>query len=466
MDKKIILMVIFSIICSIILTQPVSALTNGDDADCGNTFCYLCFTETDCLMWGSCAWNEDEECVNMESGANSCDMCTGCPETACGNTPGCKWVYGECTDSGSPPPQDPPPCTSVCVYDHECDNTQRDTTCGMDERCDTRDTYGDYCELAGGVIGACVNEVCTDCSSSSVACPLSGCGYGTWTGSQCCGDDGSADTYCSGGYTACYTGSYRTDGDFNSYVCGCGGGTWIAGVGCCGDDSSSDNMHLTQGSTCYYCYKGSYGEETIPADYCSGSTRYYNAQCTDAGVELSEQNCNSLDTCVSGQATFRDYYCSGGGCLYTDRDRDGAQSYCITTAGACNAQTWVTDHCCGDDGEVQEGGSCTTNSDCCFAGTYCSKGYDGDLPSTDWHCCSTETYWDPGAFGGIGACREAAECGLSIDTGYCCCDINTDFAGFFADPDCFSGSQSCCYDSEFGGVGGYKWCDIGIIGTP
>jgi hypothetical protein len=91
-------------------------------------------------------------------------------------------------------------------------------------------------------------------------------------------------------------------------------------------------------------------------DSCSGEslTEY---MANGATFSSSITDCNTFDTCVSGQATFRNYICNDGvndNCAYTDFDRDTDISYCLNTSGTCIALMWPgsggQNNCCGDDG--------------------------------------------------------------------------------------------------------------------
>lgn len=177
-------------------------------------------------------------CKGRCDGSNNCDYAVNCE-------------YGD-DSSGA--------CETCGGWTWTADGGSKNC-CGDDGSSD------DYC--SGGYT-ACLNGnyyTNGDSNSYTCECGKSGtqgtCGNGEsgcWDSSEskCCGDDGSSDDWCAGGYTRCNDGTFRTDGDYNSNVCGCGGGSWLsAGTGsnskCCGDDGGSDDWEAPGGgnSACY-----------------------------------------------------------------------------------------------------------------------------------------------------------------------------------------------------------------------
>ena len=94
-------------------------------------------------------------------------------------------------------------------------------------------------QCLGGYTACVSGTYSTDGDASSFVCA---CGGGTWNSglSECCGDDGSSDDWCAGGYTACVSGTYSTDGNTNSFVCSCGGGIWDPGTSSCDDSEEGE----------------------------------------------------------------------------------------------------------------------------------------------------------------------------------------------------------------------------------
>jgi len=109
---------------------------------------------------------------------------------------------------------------------------------------------------------------------------------------------------------------------------------------------------------------------------------------------------------------------------------------------------------------LKEGyGPCTSNDDC-TAGTYCSKGIDGDLPSSEWHCCANGKFWD-------GVCKETGGICYPSPPGDCPYTLSQpeywDTAGCFQDTEPgLPYERACCYTDMFGDWD-YYYCPISCL---
>ncbi len=234
-------------------------------------------------------------------------------------------VCGEECDDGNTNNGDG--CSSTCQFEDECTSgvccdtssqpyTYRPTTylCGAAWTCtDTTNTdnkysigYGyetqGYCDGANSCDRSGITYREPDGLQNTCECEATGT-QGTcdnaetdcWDTSQaeCCGDDSTAiDTWCAGGYTACYETIFRTNGDYNSYLCSCGGGDWAVGgevspTTCCGDDL------------------GEYYKTNAGVDACCDNTN----DCVDSGGTCRSgnegtayNNCNdNIDNSCDGE---------------------------------------------------------------------------------------------------------------------------------------------------------------------
>jgi len=185
-------------------------------------------------------------------------------------------------------------------------------------------------------------------------------------------------------------------------------------------DSDGGDYPKTAGYvTDYAGCSGTSCSYTTGRDTCNDPDELSEYVASGLGYSYTLHYCDAYDTCVSDQATFRDYSCidsTNDYCGYTDRDRDGESAYCTTSAGDCNAQTWMGTYCCEDDagenyiynkGIWYEGGNydsgkdipsdnacCSLASACvddgqCFApGDYSDSDGDGDVER-----CSSGNHW-------------------------------------------------------------------------
>ncbi len=183
-----------------------------------------------------------------------------------------------------------------------------------------------------------------------------------------CNPAANGNSYCTASsYECAYTnGNGMNTGNYECYnndVYRCNGEDTIAIYTDCGSansiDSDGGNFPLVGGYVTDYndACSGSSCTSTTRRDYCTGDT-LTDYLANGASYSTAATDCNTYDTCVSGQTTFRDYYCYNtlnDYCSYTDRDRDTSSSYCTTSSGACDAQTWIAtlgtggNLCCGDD---------------------------------------------------------------------------------------------------------------------
>ncbi|MCK5025045.1 MAG: hypothetical protein KAS15_00530, partial [Nanoarchaeota archaeon] len=238
--------------------------------------------------------------------------CTDCYPYARSSTTSC---YTSCTSD------------SYCVPAAHCDGT----TC--------------YADLANGNV--CDED--SDCISNDCNPSASGTSYCTASGYECATTSGSG---MNTGDRDCYNNDiYRCNSENNI-------GVYIDCASVSSTDSDGRYAYTTGGyvSDTNNACSGTSCTVTYRRDYCSGSGVYdYYASGTSYGSDW--RNCNDYDTCVSSQSLFRDYGCidtTNDYCGYTDRDRDGASSYCTTSVGACDSQIWdsVYGACCGDDDNI------------------------------------------------------------------------------------------------------------------
>jgi hypothetical protein len=115
---------------------------------------------------------------------------------------------------------------------------------------------------------------------------------------------------------------------------------------------------------CVYTYRDPCVCANCASSCSSGTTCYYNAQCTSTGPTSSTCTlaCSGEGTsCCPDDTTYRtEIVCNNTSpyCHYTDYDRDAASAYCTATDTGCTAFTWFSNlgtlsgtnyPCCGDD---------------------------------------------------------------------------------------------------------------------
>ena len=237
------------------------------DVDTSQTYCEACVGPVNWNLNGNnqCCGDDSNEynktCI--DSSGNSNAACGTDTDACCDANTDCVDQNGNCRNSGA--------CYGSSVFgnsycnagtweDPDENSSYCPASCGtwmssVSKCCGDDGSADDFC---GNGYESCLNGVhYTNGDSNSWTCECgvagtqgncnvngeTGCWNPSGTGEKrCCGDDGSADDFCMGGFSACVNGYYRNDGDYNSYVCNCGGGYWniggeVAATTCCGDDS-------------------------------------------------------------------------------------------------------------------------------------------------------------------------------------------------------------------------------------
>ncbi len=211
-----------------------------------------------------------------------------------------------------------------------CSNGE--TKCWVNNKCCGDDGGADdYC--SGGYTACVDGYYRTNPDSYSLACECGNSGtqaecnadgeVGCWdsTTLDCCGDDGAADDFCAGSYTSCYDGTFRNDGDYNTYVCECGFG---GAQGSC--DSEGEIGCWSGDGSQYNCC----GDDGAADDYCSGDY----TSCLD-GTFYTDGDSN-LETCECGS-----------GVPYWD-------GFCDDTDNQCWDTNLLIPKCCGDDDNIND----------------------------------------------------------------------------------------------------------------
>lgn len=324
---------------------------------------------------------------------------------------GCTWVPGVCSDYSR--------CSDLgqaaCIACPSC----------------TWGGYGWYVSCTGSISCASLGEG---------SCQSCGC---TWAPGYCKGEDGSFTWYSSGGS-----------------ICK----TKLVGVSLVGIQTYYDNIIL--GPSCCdkkgdwitvkFCGAGSCSS-TINTEYVDcipGST-----QCIGNWVQTcpsckwqNYRNCDLSDGCSGTE--WRDYYCSGGSCVYTTPNQDDSQTYCdclgtgLWNIGGEVAQTT----CCGDDsGEYKKTRSCES---------WCQDNPDDDACcNADNKCVYDDVCYNPGDYylynyEDKDYCIAYCESGLWYDTDnkseYCAGCIGTGYWNLSGEYE--SKKRYCCQDD----VGEYK----------
>jgi len=183
-------------------------------------------------------------------------------------------------------------CGDDGINDDWCDGTSYNACVDGTYRTEA-DSYPAVCECGvAGTQGECDTNAESGCWDS--------------TTSDCCGDDTGED-FCAGAFTACYDATYRDDGDYNSYVCGCGGGFWsiggeVDGSACCENDAG-ENRNTRQVDPLGGMDAG-YSDDPTDDACCSASTDCVNESvCYTSGSSTSASIDQDSDTdyCFNGE---------------------------------------------------------------------------------------------------------------------------------------------------------------------
>ena len=365
-------------------------------------------TATSIRLWGYCSGPICDSSTSLFD--NTCSNVNDCTRTflkttdtdndgtpVCGEYEGDFYIdaTSDCQEGGSTQAAASTGCTSVpCkVFSVNWDQTQTDCTCGG------------WTWL-----------------SAAEYCASSGC-----TGGQCCGDDGTDDTFCNGvigdSAGACFNGTYYTEADQDEEVCKCmiGPSNWnlngetINSTKCCGDDNEY-NISLvcqTNESTCDI-YSG-----PDCAASCISSTSSQNYACCDSSTDcVLNDICfpdalNTFNPTSNYTYNGKNHICIQG--KWSDPDQ--SETYCEALLGdqisglssnidqntifwAKNGETAAfgeynnskgVEECCGDDPNenyLYQKGNITDTSDsaCCDLETDCvwnNTCYATSQPSDD-----------------------------------------------------------------------------------
>lgn len=217
----------------------------------------------------------------------------------------------------------------VCTASSASHGTSGSTYCssGISQCCPTQANRAEGVSCSDGSIGGTLYDRdtssarCTDGSST-------GCTAYTWTGTACCGNDGS-ESYCEGDkQTACVSGTaYNTDS--NSGACSQCGGTWM-GASCCGDDGgevyrtrvctsgctsdSGDNACCDASTDCVLsgtCYNsGSYACNGDTVLYCNSGSWQSASNRGDTDTDGNREGCKSgqwVETKITSASSSYNY---------------------------------------------------------------------------------------------------------------------------------------------------------------
>ncbi|HDP73731.1 MAG TPA: LamG domain-containing protein [Candidatus Woesearchaeota archaeon] len=273
---------------------------------------------------------------------------------------------------------------------------------------------------------------------------------GVTSGTQCCGDDGADDNsyYANASLSEakyvlcqrCYEGNFATNTTLigNGVLIGsgtertCYHGNIVCSVSQALNGTSSNVYgwgHL-DGQTCFFgnasCSNGDFGNSTNCELPCEGEW------CCVTQVNYTDtQSCHDEE-----------------GCLFTNHDRNDAQSYCEASGNGCEPFVWFSNlnYCCGNDGVSDSFNDTGFENDCCFEGNFVEHNssyqhmlcWNGDLydcnnqsdlgfeidvanceeaNDSGWYCAASgePTYWQRGIPLGCEGCQDNDECAF----GYC-----------------------------------------------
>ncbi len=302
------------------------------------------------------------------------------------------------------------------------------------------------------------------------------CHGDVWVAGKCCGDDGSSDDFCAGGYTACLDGSYLNNADSSPYVCECGvggsqgecntageTGCWDSTTSdCCGDDGASDDF-CAGGYTS--CYDGSYLNDADSSPYvCECGVGGTQGECNTAG-ETGCWDSTTSDCCGDDGAS--DDFCAGGFTACVDgtylSNADTSPQVCICGGaiygGGIGFESGTSSACCGDDGSEyykdEVGAVDGSDSDyCCDKAGDC---VDDNTCYDDMNCHDTGSsasfneYCDSGTWHNnddssvyCTACVGASHYNIGGDIGACCGDDSNENRIFELGATDGTSSDACC----------------------
>ncbi len=322
---------------------------------------------------GSDSWTNNYQCsgdwVQRQKTLKGCSGSSCYTNTQWINYTNCSTQGKICQNGNCVTP--PPTCTDDCSYSGQTAN-----------QCS-----GNYVQKR-----TCGNYDSDSCLEWSGWTNLQDCGTDSWTNNyQCsgnwtqrqkhlkgCSNDSCYDSYqwineynCANDGKVCSNGQCVTTCQCNNW------NTWV-NQGCAQDGCSSGQMYQTRVRTCNpnncdtqfesKCVSDSSCNQPTCQDECavagqttcndSGSRKICGNYDSDSCLEWSSPESCGTDTCIG--STRRDYYCSGGTCLYNDSI---CSSQCYSCGnGVCNSECGETQYNCSQDC----GQSC--QSECAYSG--------------------------------------------------------------------------------------------------
>jgi len=315
---------------------------SGDSATC--TYTDLSCPNGYACSGGSCIFTCYNDC--SPSGAKMCSgnnvyQCSNCDADSC-----LEWCFSQNCDTSD---------AYLCSGTNRCGTSSGDTWYYKDYYCS-----GGNCLYSDSWLGDC------DCTAYD-----SDYGQDVYTAGTCTDYTGCSGTSCSSSsYTDTCSGTsvreYYVSGSGNSATCtytdlSCPSGYTCSGGKCifvCYEDCSPSGTKMCSGNNIYQC-------SNCDADSCLEWCFSQNCDASDAYL------CSGTNRCGTSSGDtwyYKDYYCSGGSCTYSDSwlgdcdcsasDTDGGQN--VYTAGICTDYTGCS------------GTSCSSSSsyaDTCASGT-------------------------------------------------------------------------------------------------
>ncbi|MBW2990645.1 carboxypeptidase regulatory-like domain-containing protein [Candidatus Woesearchaeota archaeon] len=429
--------------------------TNIVTVDCtGGEVCQngFCVETDDCTPGSTCCDSSGNFINNNQDPNNDCGLCRVCNGAgACKNANAGTDVNNECgtANCGTGTCNGAGACgayndgqrhnCALCGYcndgDVACENRPTTYRCNDNWACtsqlNTNGAYGvgygystrGFCDGTGTAAANCDRSSTTrslDATLAACECYVSGsqstCGNGEtgcWdadgsgTYADCCGDDGSLDDWCAGGYTACLNGVFSTNGDSATYVCTCGGGDWnvggeVAATTCCGDDAGENYIQKQRYASGQWNVNWESGNPDPNDDACCNNAGdcVEASACTSSAQRKSWPSWNHADKVVG---------CDAGATNNQWYDFDGGSNQCVNIGGL----SWAAS----GDGNIGEYGSSANGGS---GGTECCGDDSGEVRCTDdqW-AGSNDVAW---AGGTTRCCNTANDCvtnsGTCILSGY------------------------------------------------
>jgi hypothetical protein len=273
---------------------------------------------------------------------------------------------------------------------------------------------------------------------------------GVISGTQCCGNDGLDDNsyYANASLTdSRYVLCQRCDeGVFATNTTLIGNGVLV------GSGSERECFHGNIVCNVNQALNGT-SSSVYGWGYLDGQTCYYgNASCSN-GAYSNSTNCQlpcEGEWCCVNQVNYTDMQSchETEGCLFTDHDRNDAQSYCEASGNGCEPFVWFSglSTCCGNDDADDSFDDPGTGNHCCFEGNFIEHNssyeymlcWNGELydcnnqaslgfeinvanceeaNSSGWYCAASgePTYWQRGFPLGCEGCDFNEDCAF----GYC-----------------------------------------------